>query len=80
MPEIDNKLYFKNNSLSSLLKEIENDLATYIDSGQNLAEQNRREKEAVIVMKRLAARIHSAGICPEGTVWDPISRTCKPPK
>lgn len=78
MSEINNKLPFKNSSLSSLVKKVESDLATYIDSGQNAADKHKREVKAITVMETLAGRIHNSGICPEGTVWDPAKRICRP--
>ena len=78
MAEINDKPSLKTNSLSSLVKQIEGDLTKYIDSGQNLAEKSKRKKSVMSALENLAIRIQYAGKCPEGTVWDPVSRTCKP--
>ncbi len=77
MSEINNKLLFKNNSLSSLFKKIENDLTKYIDAGQSLQEKTGRKAEVISAMENFTSKLRHSGKCPEGTVWDPITRTCK---
>lgn len=79
MSEINKRLSFKNNSLSSLFNKFEKDLATYVNTGQDLGEKNKRKTEVVSAIENLASKLRSKSAkCPEGTVWDPVTRTCKP--
>ena len=79
MPEINNKLSFKNKNLSVLLKQFENELNEYVNQGQDSVAKDKRKLEVISKLNSFAAKVLGAMHgCPEGTVWDQATRTCKP--
>lgn len=82
MPEINNKPSAQNSSLRSLLQSIEKMLNKYIGEGQGSNAVNERKQQVISALDDFTSRLKSPGTnkCPEGTQWDPITRTCKPIK
>lgn len=73
MPEINDKPSFNNDSLSSLVNKTERVLIKYINSGKNSNLTNQRKQEVFSALELMATRFG----CPEGTVWDQRTGTCK---
>lgn len=73
MPEINNKLSFKDINLSRLFKQFESELTEYVNQAQDLAAKDKRKQEVVSELNALIGKIYG---CPPGTVWDQQSRKC----
>jgi hypothetical protein len=79
MPEINNKLSFKNKNPSVLLKQFEKDLMEYVNQGKDLVAKDKRKRQVFSTVNRFTAKLKAElNRCPEGFVWDQATRTCKP--
>lgn len=79
MREINNKLSFKNKTLNDLLNQFEIDLVEYVNQGQDLKVKDKRKQEVIDALDSFNTKLQGQmQKCPEGTVWDQKTRTCKP--
>jgi hypothetical protein len=78
MAEKTGKPALKKDSLTDVLKKIENLSRKYINQGSDSAAKKTRKNGVLSSMEKLASEIENYGNCGRGTHWDPISMTCKP--
>lgn len=75
MAEINIKPTSKNRNLNDLVGQFEKDLMGYLNQEQNSKLWYAKRGETISALENLASRLKIA--CPEGTTWDPKTRTCK---